>query len=77
MNLHRQLLLHKKEIRKLKRSTEAKGLTIIPIEAYFDNRGRIKLDIGICRGKNQQDKRESMREQMDKREAARAMKGGR
>ena len=74
---HRQLLLHKKEIRKLKRSTEAKGLTIIPIEAYFDNRGRIKLDIGICRAKNQQDKRESMREQMDKREAARAMKGGR
>ncbi len=71
----RQLLLHKKEIRKLKRATEAKGLTIIPLDAYFDDRGHIKLNIGLCRGKNLQDKREALKEQMDKREVERAIKG--
>lgn len=71
----RQLLLHKKELRKLKRSTEAKGLTLVPLEAYFDPRGHIKLDIGLCRGKNVHDKRDAMKEQMDKRETQRAMKG--
>ena len=71
----RQLLLHKKEIRKLKRATEAKGLTIIPLDAYFDDRGHIKLSIGLCRGKNLQDKREALKEQMDKREVERAIKG--
>ena len=71
----RQLLLHKKELRKLKRATEAKGLTIIPLEAYFNPRGRVKVDIGVCRGKNLHDKREAMKEQMDRREAERAVKG--
>ncbi len=70
----RQLLLHKKEIRKLKRSTEAKGLTIIPLEAYFDDKGHIKVDIGLCRGKNLHDKRDALKEQIDKRETDRAMK---
>ena len=70
----RQLLLHKKEIRKLKRSTEAKGLTIIPLEAYFDDKGHIKLDIGLCRGKNLHDKRDALKAQIDKRETERAMK---
>lgn len=71
----RQLLLHRKELRKLKRATEAKGLTIIPLEAYFNPRGRVKVDIGVCRGKNLHDKREAMKEQMDRREAERAVKG--
>ncbi len=71
----RQLLLHKKELRKLKRAVEAKGLTIVPLEAYFDSRGYIKLNIGLCRGKNLHDKRDSMKEQMARREASRAMKG--
>ncbi len=73
----RQLLLHKKELAKLKRSTEAKGLTIVPLDSYFDDRGHIKLTIGICRGKNVHDKRESIKEEIDRREMDREVKSRR
>ena len=70
----RQLLLHKKEIAKIKRSTEAKGLTAVPLDAHFTPRGIIKLTIGICRGKNVHDKRETLKADFDRRETDRAMK---
>lgn len=57
---NRKLLLHRKEITELKMKTEARGLTAIPLKAYEKN-GRIKILVGICRGKNSVDKREHLK----------------
>lgn len=57
---NRKLLLHRKEINEMKMKTEAKGLTAIPLKAYEKN-GRIKILVGICRGKNNVDKRENLK----------------
>ncbi|NLZ63953.1 MAG: SsrA-binding protein SmpB [Lentisphaerae bacterium] len=70
----RRLLLHKRQIVRLKRSTEAKGLTLIPLSVYFNERGRIKVSLALCRGKNVHDKRESLKERDDKKEMARALR---
>ena len=56
----RKLLVHAKEIRELKMKTEAKGLTLIPLKLYLKN-GKIKLELGVCRGKALHDKRESLK----------------
>ena len=57
---NRKLLVHRKEIAELKMKTEAKGLTLIPLRLYL-KRGRIKLELGVCRGKAQHDKREALK----------------
>ena len=68
----RKLLLHKREILKLgKRATE-RGLTILPLRAYFKN-GRVKLEIGLARGKRAHDKREAIKKKDQEREARQAM----
>ena len=69
----RKLLLHKREIDKLRGSVEKKGLTIVPLKMYL-KRGYAKLLIGLARGKAAPDKRESIRRREANREAARAMK---
>lgn len=69
----RKLLLHKKEIDKLKRSIDQKGLTIIPLAIYL-SKGRAKVKIGVARGKKQHDKRSSIKEREQKRSIERAMK---
>lgn len=69
----RKLLLHKKEIEKLKRSTDQKGLTIIPLAMYL-SKGRAKVKIGVARGKKQHDKRSSIKEREQKRSIERALK---
>ena len=56
----RKLLLHKKEINKLKEFKEQEGISIIPLKAYFKN-SNLKLLIGICKGKKLYDKRESIK----------------
>jgi SsrA-binding protein len=56
----RELLLHEKEIDKLLRYLETKGLSVIPLEMYLKN-NLIKLLIGVCRGKKLYDKRESLK----------------
>ena len=56
----RKLLVHAKEVRELKLKTEAKGLTLIPLKLYLKH-GRIKLELGVCRGKAQHDKREALK----------------
>jgi SsrA-binding protein len=71
----RKLLLHKKEIIKLKRQVREKGMTIIPLQMHLRN-GRAKLDLGIARGKKQYDKRETLRKKDDMRRMDRALKGG-
>lgn len=67
----RKLLVHKKEVAALKMKTEAKGLTLVPLKMYL-KRGRIKLLLGICRGKQLQDKRETLKERAVKRDMERA-----
>ena len=54
----RRLLMHKREILKLKFLTERDGFTLIPLSLYF-KRGRVKVEVGVCRGKKLYDKRDS------------------
>lgn len=61
-NRARRLLLHKRQIRKLKIDSERKGMTIIPLDMHFSENGKIKVLIGICKGKNQSDKRNFLKE---------------
>lgn len=69
----RQLLLHKREILKLKTSSQEKGLTLIPLAMYLKN-GVVKVRIGVARGKRHYDKRASLKEKEHKRAIDRAMK---
>jgi len=69
----RKLLLHKREIEKLKRSIKEKGLTIIPLAIYL-KRGRAKVKIAVARGKKQHDKRSAIKEREHKRSMERALK---
>ena len=69
----RKLLLHRKEINKLIGQTEQKGLTLVPLKMYF-KKGRVKVAIGLGRGKKLHDKRETARKRDDQRAMARAMK---
>ncbi|WP_143447926.1 SsrA-binding protein SmpB [Kineosporia sp. R_H_3] len=68
----RKLLLHRLEIDKLASQAKEKGFTIIPLQLYFLN-GRAKVEIGLARGKKEYDKRQTLRERQDRREADRAM----
>ena len=69
----RKLLLHAEEIRKLIGSVERAGYTLIPINLHYA-RGRIKLEIGLAKGKKQHDKRASEKEQEWKREQQRLLR---
>ena len=69
----RKLLLHKREIKKLNNKVMLEGYTLIPLKIYFV-RGRAKVLIGICRGKKNYDKRESIKERDIKREVERSYK---
>lgn len=69
----RKLLLHKKEIFKIKDAIDIKGYTMIPIKLYFKD-NRLKVQLGICRGKKEYDKRESIKERDIKREALKTLK---
>ncbi|MDO4715035.1 MAG: SsrA-binding protein SmpB [Bacteroidales bacterium] len=70
----RKLLLNKKEIRNLLNDSKTPGYTIIPLTLFIDSNGRAKLDIALCRGKKEYDKRQTLREKTDKREMDRARK---
>lgn len=69
----RKLLLHKREIDKLAGKTREKGYTIVPLEMYFLG-SHAKVQIAIARGKKEWDKRQTLREKQDLREAQRAMR---
>ena len=66
----RKLLVHAKEVRDLQLKTEAKGLTLIPLKMYLKN-GRIKLDLGVCRGKQLHDKRDALKQKAMRRDLER------
>lgn len=69
----RRLLLHKKEILKLYGTLKQEGLTLIPISLYFKG-SRVKLQVGLCKGKKLHDKREDMAAKAANRDIERAMK---
>ena len=70
----RKLLLKKTEMRKILSKVKEKGITIIPIKVFFNERGFAKVEIALARGKKQYDKRESLKQKDAQREIARAMK---
>ena len=73
----RKLLLHKREIARLTGLVRQKGYTLIPLSLYF-KRGRIKIQVALCKGKRQYDKRQDAKTKMHRREMERALrkKGG-
>ena len=70
----RRLLMHKREILKLQAYSEQKGMTLIPLRLYLTPKGRVKVELGVCRGKSQVDKRETIRRRDADLEARRAMR---
>ncbi len=72
----RKLLMHKKEIMKLYGTVKQDGLALIPLSLYFKG-SRVKVQVGLCRGKKLYDKRESAAERDAKRDIDRAMKSRR
>ena len=72
----RKLLLHKSEIQKFERAVKEKGVTIVPTKIYIDNNGKVKVEIGIGKGKKLFDKRETMKEKVIKRDIERYTKHG-
>ena len=72
-NRSRKLLLHKKEIKKITQSVDLNGYTLIPLKGYFKN-NRFKILLGVCRGKKNYDKRETIKERDIKREVDRNLK---
>ena len=65
----RRLLMHKLEILRLRSKVEQKGLSLIPLRLYLNPRGKVKVELALCQGKNQYDRRETIK----RREADRAM----
>jgi SsrA-binding protein len=66
----KRLLLHKEEIKRINRKVEEKGYTLIPLSFYF-KKGRVKVELGLCKGKKAFDKRANIREKDLKREIQR------
>lgn len=67
---NRKLLVHAKEVLEMKMKTEAKGLTLIPLKLYL-KRGKVKVELGVCRGKALHDKRDTLKKKAVDRDMAR------
>lgn len=70
----RKLLLNKKEIRNLQQETKNSGFTIVPLRLFINEDGRAKLDIALCRGKKEFDKRATLKEKQDRKDMDRFIK---
>ncbi len=70
----RKLLMHKKEIKRLAGKLTQKGLTLIPLEVYINDRGFVKVKLGLARGKKKYDKREAIKERDIRRKIAAELK---
>ena len=73
----RRLLMHKREIRKLHSLIKQDGYAIIPLSVYFNEKSKVKLEIGVCKGKKLYDKRDAAAAKDAKREIDRTMKSRR
>lgn len=74
MKRERKLLLKRKEIQRLHSATKQTGYTIVPLLVFIDQNGRAKMDIALCKGKKEFDKRLTLKEKEDRREMDRAIK---
>ncbi len=72
---NRKLLLHRKQIAYLFQKTREKGMSIVPIKMYFDDNGRVKVEIALARGRKTYDKRQVIAKRDSQREIERALKG--
>ncbi|MDX8409276.1 MAG: SsrA-binding protein SmpB [Mariprofundales bacterium] len=72
----RKLLLHKSQIKRLIGKLKEKGLTLVPLKLYFNERGMAKLEIGLARGKKMHDKRHALKERDVQRDLQRNFKTG-
>ena len=72
-NRNKKLLLHRDEIKRIHRKVEEKGFTLIPLSFYF-KKGRVKVELGLCKGKKSYDKRADIRERDIKRDVEREFK---
>ena len=70
----RKLLMHEREIRRLIGKVREKGLTLVPLKLYFNDRGKVKVELGLARGKKTYDKRRDIAERDARREMQRARK---
>jgi SsrA-binding protein len=70
----RKLLVHKAQIGRLYGKTQEKGLTLVPLRIYFNDRGFAKVELALARGKRKYDKREAIRRREAEREARAALK---
>ena len=70
----RKLLLHRKQIVKLLGDISRKGLTIVPLKAYFNERGLIKIELGVARHRKSHDKKQKLKERDIARETARELR---
>lgn len=70
----RKLLLHKKQILKLKDKTTKEGYTLVPLKIYFSEKNKAKLLLGVCKGKKNYDKRETIKERDIKRKIEKDLK---
>ena len=71
----RKLLLHKREIERIRKQVDEKGVTLVPLRLYF-TKGKAKLEFAIGRGKQRYDKRQALKERTQRREMDRAMRRG-
>lgn len=71
----RRLLLHRNEIKRLQRNVEMKGETLIPLRIFITEKGKVKVEIGLVKGKRQYDKREAIADKDARRELERLRKG--
>ncbi len=70
----RKLLLHAREIHKLRGAVEREGMTLVPLKLYFNPKGRAKVELAVARGKKLHDKRETEKQRSWERERARLMR---
>ena len=70
----RKLLLHEREIEKMIGAVERKGMTLIPLSVYFNGRGRAKVELALAKGKQNHDKRQTVKDRDWKRDQARIMR---
>lgn len=71
----RKLLVHKKELNRLIGDISRKGITVIPLKLYLNDRGLVKVDLGIAKHKKAVNKKETIKERDIKRQAAREIRG--
>jgi SsrA-binding protein len=73
----RKLLVHRREIQKLKARLQERGKTLVPLSLYFNEDGRVKVEIALARGKHTYDKRETIKRREADLDARRTMRRGR